>query len=158
MDVGEIMNKDILYLAKDNTIEKAIDIILRHCRSGLAVVDDECKVCGFVSEEDIIKKCLPGYLSTLKNAACLPDCGQFARRFARFRNCHVSEIMNPKPVCIKTDISDFAAAAEMIRRHLKVCPVVDAENHLVGYVSRPYLIRAMVTDKNRLENKTLNYE
>lgn len=150
------MNEELVALRKDDTIEKAIDMILHHCRTGLAVVDDENRVCGFVSEEDIIKKCLPGYMTTLKNAAFLPDCGQFAARFQRIRKNHVSEIMNPKPVCMLSDHSDFKAATELIRLHIKVCPVVDEGHHLLGYISRAYLIKSMIMGRN--SKNAIQYE
>ncbi|MDO4987781.1 MAG: CBS domain-containing protein [Synergistes sp.] len=156
MNVGSIMNKEFIVLRKDDTIERAIDVIVHHCRTGLAVVDTEGYVCGFVSEEDIIKKCLPVYMTTLKNAAFLPDCGQFAARFQRIRKNKVSEIMNPKPVCILETDSDFKAASEMIRRHIKVCPVIDTEKHLMGYISRAYLIRSMILGRN--SKNAIQYE
>ena len=105
------MNKDKVVLREGDTIERAIELILRHCRTGVPVLSEDNRVCGFVSEEDIIKKCLPGYITTLKNAASLPDYGQFAKRFAAIR-----------------------------------C------------VSRAYLIRSMILEKNREEKAVLKYE
>ncbi len=148
----------MVVLREDDTIEKAIELILRHCRTGLPVLSDDGRVCGFVSEEDIIKKCLPGYITTLKNAAFLPDYGQFAKRFAAIRYKSVAGIMQKNVVCFKKDDSDFAVATEMIRRHFKVCPVVDENGIYVGSVSRAYLIRAMILEKNRGGKSELKYE
>ncbi|MDO5114725.1 MAG: CBS domain-containing protein [Synergistaceae bacterium] len=160
MKIGDLMNKDMIVLHEDDCIEKAIELILRHCRTGVPVLSQDGKVSGFVSEEDIIKNCLPGYITTLKNAAFLPDYGQFAKRFAAVRNRRVTDIMQKKVFCFKKEDSDFTVAAEMIRRHFKICPVVDDDGYYVGCVSRAYLIRAMMLEKNRGEKKEqrLRYE
>lgn len=158
LKIGELMNKDMVVLRENDTIELAIELILRHCRTGVPVLTADNRVCGFVSEEDIIKKCLPGYITTLKNAAFLPDYGQFAKRFAAIRYKKVTEIMQEKVVCFNKDDSDFAVAAEMIRRHFKVCPVIDENGIFVGFVSRAYLIRSMILEKNRDEKAVLKYE
>ena len=158
MKISELMNKDKVVLREGDTIERAIELILRHCRTGVPVLSEDNRVCGFVSEEDIIKKCLPGYITTLKNAAFLPDYGQFAKRFAAIRYKKVTEIMQKNVVCFNKDDSDFAVAAEMIRRHFKICPVIDENGIFVGCVSRAYLIRSMIREKNREEKAVLKYE
>ena len=158
MKISELMNKDKVALHTSDTIADAIDHILRHCRTGLAVLDDSNKVVGFVSEEDIIKKVLPQYVTSLKNSAFLPDYGQFAIRFASKRNMKVTEIMQPNVYCAKEDDADFAIATEMIRRHFKLCPVVDANGVFSGYVSRAYLIRGMILSDDQKERTQVNYE
>ena len=106
LKIGELMNKEKVVLHESDTIERAIEMILRHCRTGVPVLSADGRVRGFVSEEDIIKKCLPGYMTTLKNAAFLPDYGQFAKRFAAIRYKLVTEIMQKNVVCFKKDDSD----------------------------------------------------
>ena len=158
MKIGELMNKEKVVLHESDTIERAIEMILRHCRTGVPVLSADGRVRGFVSEEDIIKKCLPGYMTTLKNAAFLQDYGQFAKRFAAIRYKLVTEIMQKNVVCFKKDDSDFTVAAEMIRRHFKICPVTDENGFFVGCISRAYLIRSMILEKNRGEKAVLKYE
>ena len=158
LKIGELMNKEKVVLHESDTIERAIEMILRHCRTGVPVLSADGRVRGFVSEEDIIKKCLPGYMTTLKNAAFLPDYGQFAKRFAASRYKLVTEIMQKNVVCFKKDDSDFTVAAEMIRRHFKICPVTDENGFFVGCISRAYLIRSMILEKNRGEKAVLKYE
>ena len=158
MKIGELMNKEKVVLHESDTIERAIEMILRHCRTGVPVLSADGRVRGFVSEEDIIKKCLPGYMTTLKNAAFLPDYGQFAKRFAAIRYKLVTEIMQKNVVCFKKDDSDFTVAAEMIRRHFKICPVTDENGFFVGCISRAYLIRSTILEKNRGEKAVLKYE
>ena len=157
MKIAELMNKDKIALRTSSSIADAIDHILRHCRTGLAVLDDDNKVVGFVSEEDIIKKVLPQYVTSLKNSAFLPDYGQFALRFAAKRNTKVTEIMQPQVYCAKEDDTDFVIATEMIRRHFKICPVVNADGVFTGYVSRAYLIRGMILSDQK-GNVPINYE
>lgn len=158
MKISDLMNKDLVALRTTDTISAAIDHILKHCRTGLAVVDEENRVVGFVSEEDIIRKVLPGYVTMLKSSAFLPDCGQFAQRFAAKKNTSVTEIMQREVFCANEKDSDFNIATEMIRRHFKLCPVVDDDRKFLGYISRAYLIRGMILSDARAERKKINYE
>lgn len=158
MTIGELINRDKVVLNEDDTVEKAIELILRHCRTGMPVLNDKGEVTGFLSEEDIIKKCLPGYMTTLKNPAFLPDCGQVAKRFSAVRFKKVAEIMQKNVITFREDEKDFAVAAEMIRRHLKVCPVTDKKGKFSGCISRAYLIRAMMLAENQDEKTALKYE
>ena len=158
MKIGDIMNTELMFLTPDNTIEEAMGIILHHCRTGLPVVDDDKQVIRFISEEDIIKKILPDYAIKLKSFAFLPDYGQFAKRFAVNRNMKVGEIMQKKVITFNVDDSDFAAASEMLKKHIKLAPVIDNKGTYVGCISRAFLIRSMMRIESHEERKKPRYE
>ena len=63
MKIGELMDRDLTALHEENTVAEAIETLLRHHMTGLPVLDDDCHVLGFVSEEDVIKSALPDYVS-----------------------------------------------------------------------------------------------
>ena len=147
-----------MFLTIDDTLEYAMGIILHHCRTGLPVVDDEKHVIGFISEEDIIKKILPDYALKLKSFAFLPDYGQFAKRFAANRNVKVGEIMQKKVITFNINESDFAAASEMLKKHIKIAPVTDNNGIYVGCISRAFLIRSMMRIESQEERKKPRYE
>ena len=144
MKIKELMDRDLTALHPENTVAEAIETLLRHRMTGLPVLDDDSRVLGFVSEEDIIKSALPHYVSSLPSSAFLPDYGQFSDRLARIAEKAVTEIMHRQCVCYNVDDSDFAVASSMIHHHIKVAPVVNADGVMEGSVSRAYLIRRMM--------------
>ena len=143
VQIGELMDRDLTALHEDNTVAEAIETLLRHRMTGLPVLDADCRVLGFVSEEDIIKAALPDYVSKLPSSAFLPDYGQFSVRLAEIASKPVSEIMHRNAVTFDESDSDFAVASAMIRRHIKVAPVLK-DGVMQGIISRAYLIRCMM--------------
>ena len=157
MKIGELMDRDLTALHEENTVAEAIETLLRHHMTGLPVLDDDCHVLGFVSEEDVIKSALPDYVSKLPSSAFLPDYGQFSVRLAAVGAKPVKDIMHRGCIAFDVDDADFVVAAEMIRRHIKVAPVLK-DGVMEGYISRAYLIRSMILEKNRGEKAVLKYE
>lgn len=145
-------------LRSDSTIEEAMEMILRHCRTGLAVVGADGRVAGFLSEEDIINKIVPNYIRGLKNPAFLPDCGQMAKRFEAVRDKRISEIMHRDVIFFHGDDSGFTAASRMIRDHIKIAPVLDEDHRLIGYITRAYIIREMIRGGRLKDHISPRYE
>ena len=143
MKIGELMDRDLTALHVENTVAEAIETLLRHHMTGLPVLDDDCHVLGFVSEEDVIKSALPDYVSKLPSSAFLPDYGQFSVRLAAVGAKPVKDIMHRGCIAFDVDDADFVVAAEMIRRHIKVAPVLK-DGVMEGYISRAYLIKRMM--------------
>ncbi|MGI6075585.1 MAG: HPP family protein [Pyramidobacter sp.] len=143
MKIGDLMDRDLTALAEEDTVEEAIEILLRHHMTGLPVTNDEGHVIGFVSEEDIIKSALPAYMSNLPSSAFLPDYGQFSRRLATIAQKSVSEVMQRHCVTFDVDETDFVVASEMICKHIKIAPVLN-EGVMEGYISRAYLLKRMM--------------
>lgn len=147
MKIGELMDRDLTALHEENTVAEAIEILLRHHMTGLPVLDDDCHVLGFLSEEDIIKSTLPDYISKLPSSAFLPDYGQFSMRLATVGAKLVKDVMHRGCVTFSVDETDFSVAAEMIRRHIKIAPVLK-DGVMEGYISRAYLIKRMMRAAN----------
>lgn len=56
MLVKDIMTKNVITVKKDASIREIAQTIVDHDISGLPVVDEEGKVCGIVSEGDLVRK------------------------------------------------------------------------------------------------------
>jgi CBS domain-containing protein len=145
------MDRDLTALTEDITVEEAIETLLRHHMTGLPVIDDQGKVIGFVSEEDIIKSALPAYISNLPSSSFLPDYGQFSQRLAAIASKPVSDVMHRNCVTFDVDESDFAVASTMISKHIKIAPVMK-DGIMVGYISRAYLIKRMMRSYGNAEH------
>ncbi len=52
---SDIMKRDVVYLKKDDSVEKAIELMVREGIKDIPVVDDDMKVIGYVDIPTIIK-------------------------------------------------------------------------------------------------------
>ena len=80
-------------------------------------------------------------MELLHNAAFMPDLDQLAGGLRRIAEDPVSRYMNDSPICVQEDSDDLQAADLMIRNKLRLLPVVDGEDRLVGVVRRVDLFR-----------------
>lgn len=147
MKVKEAMIRDVSSIFEDETIEDFIVSCLRQNKSGLPVVDEEFRVVGFLSENDVIKGALPSYFSLLQSASFIPDTHQFVQRLSKIKDERVSQYMIKPAICLKQDDTVIYAADLLIKNNLKVLPVVDEEHKLVGIVNRIFLIHAATQGK-----------
>lgn len=147
MQIEQLIDRDLTALNPEDTIYKAIEMLFRHHRTGLPVVDYDNHVLGFLSEEDVITYAMPNYVSDLKSTAFLPDYGQFARRLAAVADDPVTNAMHKECFVFQAEDIDFNVASEMIRHHIKIAPVLK-DGLMIGCITRAYLIKRMMENSN----------
>ena len=101
MKVSDVMVYDISAVFEDETVERVVDIMSKQLVSGVPVVDEDMRVVGFITENDIMKASIPSYFALLQSASFLPDANQFVKNMARIKGHKVSEYMSKPPITIK---------------------------------------------------------
>ncbi len=144
MKVRDIMTKDLTACEKDASIRELIFILDSSGVPNMAIVDEEDKVIGFISEKDIIRACLPGYFDMLHTASFIPDMNQISKKLEQIADDPVEKYMRRDIIMVGQDDDDLQAAEIIIRKNVKNLPVVDREGHLVGQVKRIDLLRHLV--------------
>ncbi len=112
--------------------------------SGLPVVDPEGHVVGFLSERDVLEAALPDYLDLLQSESIWPEVEQFSLKLKEVAEEPVRSYMRTDVVKVTEEEDDLYVAELMIRKGLKVLPVVDAEGKLVGLVRQVDLLKGML--------------
>ena len=120
--VRDLMDTTFVSLKPDMNISEAIDILMENRITGAAVVDDDNRVIGLLSELDCLK--------TLLNAAYshMPVTGV------------VSEYMTTDVFTIQADIDIFQLADLFLKQFYRRFPVVE-DGKLVGQITRRDLLR-----------------
>jgi CBS domain-containing protein len=108
------------------------------------VVDSEGRVVGFISERDVIEAALPGYLDLLESDAFWPEVEKFSGRLQEIAREPVREYMVREVVKVREDEDELYVAELMIRKGLKVIPVVDREGALIGLARRIDLLTGII--------------
>lgn len=140
MKVEDIMLKDVTSLVEEVTIERFIKLCERQGYSALPIVDHEFHLVGLLSESMVIKASIPGYLSLMQSTSFIPDSQQFIKGLSNILHKPVSEIMDKNPTKVYYDDTALHAADVIIKNSLKIVPVVDYDNRLVGIVRRIKLL------------------
>jgi CBS domain-containing protein len=142
--VAQIMTPLVMTTTPDASLDEAARL-LRECHiSGLPVVDAEDRVVGVVSEKDIVRVLHEatgvghprGLLDVLLESA--PAKGENVLEVCRhrLRNTRVKEAMSRPVVSVGPETSLIEAAHLMKGMGVNRLPVLDAQQRLVGIVTR----------------------
>ncbi|RLE31006.1 histidine kinase [Candidatus Acetothermia bacterium] len=144
MKAREFMRRDLTSVERDATVGEVIYLMEQSGLSSLPVLDDEGVLVGVISEKDLIRAALPGYLEMLHSASFLPNLNQLSRRLKEMAGEPVSKYMHSDVISVHPDDEDLQIADTLIRHELKQVPVVDGEGHLVGVIRRIDLLYHLV--------------
>lgn len=149
MLVKDIMTKNVITVKKDASICEIAQTIVDHDISGLPVVDEEGKVCGIVSEGDLVRKEfapeLPDELCILGAVIYYSGLREYQDAFRKIAAISAEQLMTKKVVAVHEDDDVSKVAKIMYDKHVKRVPVLDGEKHLLGIVSRRDIVKMMLS-------------
>jgi CBS domain-containing protein len=147
---GQIMDADVPSVSPDDDARTAIDLLAKTDLGAIPVVDSERLVVGIVSESDLILSDeesdlhLPHYLNIMGGIVFVGSMKGFEKRLDKAFATKVSELMTADPIVAH----DFEAADRVAKKiadsHHNHLPVVDADERLVGMVTRADALAAVV--------------
>lgn len=146
MLVKDLMTKNVIAVKPETSVSEVADLLHKHHFTGVPVVDGENKVLGVISERDFItsesKLYLPTYIKLLGEM----DYIQGARKglpYAVGQIIHATarDIMNQHIVFASPEMTLEQLADIFALKRVNPVPVTDAQNHLLGIISRSDLIK-----------------
>jgi CBS domain-containing protein len=133
--VSEVMRREAATVRPDSAITEVVELLLDKDFTAVPVVDNQGKVVGVVSDNDLLTRGDMNVTISLKRATD----AEFVRELhASLENpSHkVSEIMTHEVVTTTPDTILGRAARLMVEKRLKRLPVIDSEGKLVGILGR----------------------
>jgi CBS domain-containing protein len=149
---GEIMDRDVPSVTPDDDARTAIDLLAKTDLGAIPVVDGDRKVAGIVSESDLVLSeeesdlHLPHYLNIMGGIVFVGSMKGFEERLEKAFATKVSELMTPDPIVAHDYESADRVAKKIADEHHNHLPVVDADGHLAGMVTRADALAALVDD------------
>jgi CBS domain-containing protein len=133
--VSEVMHREVATLHPDSPITAVVELLLDKDFTAVPVVDDQDKVVGMVSDNDLLTRGEMKVTISLKRAT---DLDYVRGLHDSLENPHhkVSEVMTRQVVTITPDAILARGARLMVEKHLKRLPVVDSDGKLVGILGR----------------------
>ena len=153
MTLQEIMNKYPITVGKDEQITNVAKLMVKHNLTAIAVVDEENKLIGIVSEGDLLYKKVrphaPHYINILGANIYYGGIGEYDGQFKKLMATHVGEIMTTEVITAYADAEVEATVGAMVEKHLKNLPVVDDAYHLIGMVSRHDIMKLIAEEQGK---------
>jgi len=133
--VKDIMTKNVITVAKDDTVENVIKLLLEKKISGVPVVDESNKVVGIVSETDLIFRdkdlSLPPFIPIFEAVVFLGSIEKFEKQLRKKVAYKVEEVMTTSPVTAHEDDSVEKVANLMLTKRINRIPIVSKEIFVV---------------------------
>jgi CBS domain-containing protein len=132
--VKDVMTTQVLWVERDTPFAAIAAALRQHRVSAFPVLNEAGQVIGVVSESDLLNKLalgggeahMPGMITGITRH----------RQLEKARAVSAADLMTAPPVTASPDDTVEHAARVMYVRGVKRLPVVDADNHLTGIVSR----------------------
>jgi CBS domain-containing protein len=150
----DVMITRVVSVTKDASFRAMTSALREHRISAFPVLDDDGTVIGVVSEADMLVKealdsepeGMPGMIGGLLRR----------REHAKARGITAGDLMTGPAVTITPDDTIERAARLMYAHKVKRLPVVDANDHLVGIVSRSDLLSVFSRSDGDIRGEILN--
>ncbi len=149
MIVADVMNRNVISVAPDATVEEAAKTMLARDISGLFVVDAKGELAGIVTEGDLLRR---DELGTQRHRPwwlrLLVSPGRQAADFTHTYGRHVSDVMTVDVIAVAASAPLEEVVETMEKHRIKRLPVVE-NNRVIGVVSRSDLLRYLIGHARR---------
>lgn len=145
-EVGSVMTSEVVSVRPSVPFKETARLLAAHHISGLPVVDDGEKVVGVLSETDLMARQAeaedPYEPPRRFRPVAFTRGARARRRKARARTA--GELMSRPAITVRAADSIAVAARTMAEHHVERLPVLDAEDRLVGIVTRRDLLQVFL--------------
>ena len=141
--LADIMEREPYAVAVDAPVSEAMRALIEHRVSGLPLVDAQGRVCGFVSDGDIMRY-LADKTPTFASSYVFLEAANNQTIDERLRELMVlpvAEIATDKVVSLPAATTLKDACQTLAQHKFKKAPVVDEAGRMVGVVSRSSILR-----------------
>lgn len=139
LTVEDVMTREVVTVAPSATFHQMIGLMRRHGVSALPVIGADGELLGVVSEADLLEKETP----PAPRHRWVPESGRLAARRLKADGVDAATVMSSPVISIRAG-APLVAAARLIQKHqVKRLVVLDAEERLVGIVSRRDLLAGL---------------
>jgi CBS domain-containing protein len=145
--VADIMTSNPMTVKPETPLKEAIAIIAKNKISGLPVVDEEDKLVGIISENDLMWQETgvepPPYIMILDSVIYLENPNRYEKEIHKALGETVQDVMTEKPITITADKPVKQAARLLHDKKIRRLPVIDEQGKVIGIITQGDIIRAM---------------
>jgi len=142
MLVKDYMSRDVVTITEDKKIIDAAILLKDKNINSLIVVNDKYEPVGTLSSHTLIREAVPVYLkgdSTIANSVSEDTFEKYPKML---KDKDIKELMHTHYHVLSPDDAMIEAAANSVKVHRKIMPVVDDGGKLVGIITRSNIGKA----------------
>jgi CBS domain-containing protein len=139
LTVADIMTRQVVSVRPDTPVARIVELLIDRALRSAPVVDEENRVIGIITDGDLLTRGATELPLALQRELSLAERAATIETLAAHPHT-AADLMTPNPITLPETTPLAEAAAVMADRGLKRIPVVDAQNRLVGMVSRSDLL------------------
>ena len=144
MNIRSLMLRDLTSVDPSDTMRTLVETLQAAETSTVPVTDEANRLIGVISETDVLAAAVPRYFELLHSTAFVPDLDQVRRGMAQIADLPIRNFMRKTPICVNLESDDLQATDLMLRRKLRLLPVVDGDGRLVGVLRRRDLLKHLL--------------
>lgn len=149
MQAGAIADRSPVVLHRDDTLERAVELLAAGRVDALAIVDDAGHMLGVISAWAVVRLALPAYAEALGDLGLVPsDFEPMEHRLADAAAVPVSRVMEHEYVSVAEDTSLLETAWLMRRASSRIGFVV-RDGVLVGTVELGAVLDEMLDPRHQ---------
>ncbi len=139
LTVADVMTRQVVSVRPDTPVAGIVALLIDRALRSAPVVDAENRVIGIITDGDLLTRGATELPLALQRELSLAERAATIETLAAHPHT-AADLMTPNPVTLPETTPLTEAAAVMADRGLKRIPVVDAQQRLVGMVSRSDLL------------------
>jgi len=139
LTVADVMTRQVVSVRPDTPVAGIVALLIDRALRSAPVVDAENRVIGIITDGDLLTRGATELPLALQRELSLAERAATIETLAAHPHT-AADLMTPNPVTLPETTPLAEAAAVMADRGLKRIPVVDAQQRLVGMVSRSDLL------------------
>lgn len=139
LTVADVMTRQVVSVRPDTPVAEIVALLIDRALRAAPVVDAENRVIGIITDGDLLTHGATGLPLALQRELSLAERAATIETLAAHPHT-AADLMTPNPITLPETTPLAEAAAVMADRGLKRIPVVDAQQRLVGIVSRSDLL------------------
>ncbi|MDJ0622065.1 MAG: CBS domain-containing protein [Desulfocapsaceae bacterium] len=141
----EIMTKDVLTVQPQKSVNDLANLLTTQNINGVPVVDEEGKLMGVVTENDLVfqkkKVHIPTVINILDSFIYLESQERMKKEMAKITGVTVESIYSKDVKTVRPETPIDEIATLMVEENIHTIPVVD-DGELVGVIGKRDIIRS----------------
>lgn len=131
---GDIMTRNTVAVQDSDTLEHAVDMLVKNNITELPVVDKDGDLVGMVSEDELLRVCLPDHILWMDDLSPIVNFEPFAEVLRNEHKTWLAEIMSLDYATVQENAPAIEVARELRRRTTREVFVLRGKK-LVGVIS-----------------------
>ncbi|MBX9421621.1 CBS domain-containing protein [Streptomyces lateritius] len=148
--IDQLMTREVVSVRGDTPFKEIARTLSQHRVTAVPVVDGDGRVLGVVSEGDLLRK-TADQSAAPSGLPAVPDLEAWER--AKAEGTRAEELMSAPAVCARPEWTVAEAARLMEVQRVKRLVVVDADDHLLGIVSRRDLLGVFLREDDDIRRE-----